>query len=120
MKVKAIRIDNARELTQGKALEFYLAHGIKQETSCVETPMQNGVVERKQKHILETARCLFLQSNLPMKFWGDCVQCAVHLINRMPLTVLGGITPYEKFHGIKPKLDHLRVFGCLCFVSTLK
>ena len=120
LKINAIRTDNAGELTRGKALEFYLAHGIKQQTSYAKTPMQNGVVERKQKHILETAKCLFFQSNLPMKFWGDCIQCAVNLINRMPLTVLGGIRPYEKFHGTNPKLDHLKVFGCLCFVSTLK
>lgn len=56
-KVKAIRTDNAGELTKGGALAFHFDHGIKQQTSCAETPMQNGVVERKQKHIFETARC---------------------------------------------------------------
>ena len=50
-KVKTIRTDNAMELTKGEALNFYLAHGIKQQTSCIDTPQQNGVVERKQKHI---------------------------------------------------------------------
>lgn len=120
LKVKSVRTDNAPELSKGTAHEFYLAHGIKQQISCAETTMQNGVVERKHKHILKTARCLFFQSNLPMKFWRDCVQCAVHLINRMPLAVLNGITPYEKFHGTKPSLEHLKVFGRLCFVNTLK
>ena len=52
-----------------------------------------------------------------MKFWEDRIQCAVHLINR---TASNGITPYEKFHGQRPNLTHLKVFGCLCFVSTLK
>lgn len=118
--MKSIRTDNAPELTKGETLDLYLAKGIKQQSSCTETPQQNGVVERKQKHILETARCLFYQSNLSMQFWGDCIQCAVHLINRMPLTVLNGMTPYEKIHSIKPKLDYLKVFGCLCYVSTLK
>ena len=77
-------------------------------------------MERKQKHILETARTLFFQANLPLKFWGEYVQCAVHLINRIPLMVLKEKTPYECMFGKKPDLTHLRVFGCLCFISTLK
>lgn len=38
----------------------------------------------------------------------------------MPLSILNRLTPYEKYHGTKPNLEHLKVFGCLCFVSTLK
>ena len=68
-----MRTDNAKELIQGEAKEFYAKHGIKHESSCKDTPQQNGVVERKQKHILEIARTLFFQSRLPMSFWGDCI-----------------------------------------------
>lgn len=53
--VKAIRTDNAPELTKGDAALFYIQRGIKHQSSCVDTPQQNGVVDRKQKHILETA-----------------------------------------------------------------
>ena len=75
--IKCVRTDKAREFIQGEAKEFY-AHGIKHESSCRDTPQQNGVVERKQKHILETARTLFFQSKLPISFWGDCVESVVH------------------------------------------
>ena len=74
----------------------------------------------KQRHILGTARKLFFQSNLPIKFCGDCIQFAVHLINRMLLMVLKGKSPYEVLFGTKPTYTHLKVFRCLCFVSTLK
>ena len=56
LQVKTISTDNAREVSEGKAMEFYIQKGIKHETSCPETPQQNRVVERKQKHLMKTAR----------------------------------------------------------------
>ena len=101
-------------------MEFYIQKGIKHETSCPETPQQNGVVERKQKYLMETARTLLFQSNLPLSFWGDCAQYAVYIINRTALAILKNKTPQEVLFGKKPDYTHLKVFGCLCFVSTVK
>jgi len=60
------------------------------------------------------------QASLPMKYWGECVLTATHLINRMRTKLLKGITPFEVLYGTLPNYDLLRVFGCLCFMSTLK
>lgn len=78
------------------------------------------MVERKHRHLLEVARALFFQFKLPIKFWGDCVQTATYIINRSPLASIGYTTPYEKLFGDKPSYDHMKAFGCLLFVSTLK
>lgn len=118
--IQIIRSDNAKEICDGESKTFYLRHGITHQTSCRDTPQQNGVVERKHRHLLEVARALSFQSNLPSCFWGECVQTAAYLINRSPLSVLGHISPYEKLCGEPPNLTHLRSFGCLCYVSTLK
>jgi len=57
--VRIIRSDNALELGRSsEALNFFTDTGIKHETSCVHTPQQNGVVERKHKHLLEVSRAL--------------------------------------------------------------
>ena len=79
--VKSIRSENAKEFCEGAILKFYHANGIYHQTICVETPQQNGRVERKHKHLLEVARALRFQSNLPMTFWGESIQCATYLIN---------------------------------------
>lgn len=114
------RSDNAKELTEGAMKILYKQHGIIHQTSCSDTPQQNGVVERKHRHLLETARALFLHSHVPDKFWGDSVVCAAYLINRMPLSSLNNLTPYTKLFHQPPSLNHLKIFGCLCYISTTK
>lgn len=52
------------------------------------TPQQNGVVERRHRHILETARAIMFQGILPNRFSGLCVEAAVYILNRIPSTVL--------------------------------
>lgn len=77
-------------------------------------------MEKKHKHLFETTRAIFFQSNLPIKYWGDCVLTTLYLINRFPLSSLQNKTPYEILHNQAPSYSHLKSFGCLCYVPTLK
>ena len=87
--VRIVRSDNALELElSNEALNFFASTGILYQTSCTQTPQQNGVVERKHKHLLEVSRALLFQSHLPTKFWRDCLLTATYLINRMLTTLL--------------------------------
>ncbi|KAG7593249.1 Retrotransposon Copia-like N-terminal [Arabidopsis thaliana x Arabidopsis arenosa] len=114
-KVKSVRSDNAPEL---KFSQLYQEKGIRSYHSCPETPEQNSVVERKHQHILNVARALMFQSQVPLSFWGDCILTAVFLINRTPSQLLSNKTPYEILTGTTPQYSDLKTFGCLCYAST--
>lgn len=115
-KIRFVRSDNGTEFNSLK--DYFVANGILFQSSCVGTPQQNGRVERKHRHILNVARALRFQGNLPLYFWGECVLIAGHLINRTPSAVLNNKCPYEILFGTLPDYDELRVFGSLCFAHN--
>lgn len=117
-KVKNIRSDNGFDLgLSQEAKKFFIEKGILHRTTCVYTPQQNGVVEKKHKHLLETSYALLFQSQLPLKYWRECVLTATYLINRFPSKLLKNKTPYEILFKRKPDYSSLRNFGCLCYIT---
>jgi len=66
--VRMVKSDNGMKFTSNHIKEFYSERGIIHQTSCVYTPQQNGWVERKHCHILNVARALRFQANLPIEF----------------------------------------------------
>ncbi|GKB56595.1 retrovirus-related pol polyprotein from transposon TNT 1-94 [Tanacetum coccineum] len=110
--------DNALEFVKGQCGPYLESLGIVHQTSYVDRPQQNSRVERKHRHILDTARALRFHSKLPLKFWGDCITTDTYLINKIPSSVLSNKTPYELLLKRRPVYDHLRVFGCLAVVSN--
>uniref|UniRef100_A0A2N9GYK7 Integrase catalytic domain-containing protein n=1 Tax=Fagus sylvatica TaxID=28930 RepID=A0A2N9GYK7_FAGSY len=118
--VTKIHIDNGQEFLETKLQSYLQTHGIIHERTCVETPQQNGVAERKHRHLLNIARSLRFQAHLPLKFWGECVLTAAYLINCTPSRILHNKSPFELLFNTIPNYNHLRVFGCLCYAQTLR
>lgn len=118
--VKCLKIDNGSEFFRNEFMSLLATIGIMHQSSCVYTPQQNGVVKRKHKIILKMARSLRFQASIPLKFLGECITTAVYLINRLPYKVIGNKTPFEMLYLHSPSLQHLRVFGCLCYASSPK
>ena len=75
------------------------------------SPEQNGVAERKNKIIVECARSMLKEKKLPNNVWTKVVNTAMYLLNIRPTKYLENKTLYEAFHGVKPVVSHLRIFG---------
>ena len=72
--------------------------------------------ERRNRTLMEMARCLLYEKKLPLKFWAEAVSTASYILNRLSSKSIGDTTPFEEWFGTKPKLDHVRIFGSPCYV----
>ncbi|KAA0067280.1 Integrase, catalytic core [Cucumis melo var. makuwa] len=100
----------------GRLFELLSLQSTLVQRSCPHTSQQNGRVERKQHHILDSVRALLLFASCPEKFWGEAALTSVYTINRLPSSVLQNISPFERLYGTPPNYSNLKVFGCACFV----
>ena len=118
-KVRTFRTDNGGEYTSSQFENYLKAEGITHELTVHKTPQQNGVAERLNRTLVEMARSMLLNSKLPKKFWGEAISTAVYLKNRTPVEALNK-TPFEVWHGKKPKVNHLRMFGSDAYAHVLR
>jgi hypothetical protein len=109
--IKTIRTDNVSEFKNYTMEDFVSEEGIKHEFSAPYTPLQNGVVERKNRMIIEMARTMLDEYKSPHNFWGEAIATAVHVSNRLFLRLVYNKTPYKLLTENKPNVSYLRVFG---------
>jgi hypothetical protein len=113
--IKELQSDGGGEYTSFPFQSFLKTNGIVHRKSCPYTSPQNGLAERKLRHILETGLTLLAHSHLSNKYWVDSFLTAVYVINRLPTPVLQNMSPYSKLYKKAPDYQKLRVFGCLCY-----
>ncbi|KAJ9566505.1 hypothetical protein OSB04_002471 [Centaurea solstitialis] len=115
-RVKKLRSDNGTEFRNAKLQSFLEDVGISHNFSAVRTPQQNGVVERKNRTLVEAARSMMAHSGVPQSFWAEAVSTACYTQNRTLIVKRTGKTAYEMVEQRKPNIDYFRVFGCKCYV----
>ena len=115
-KMKCLQSDNGTEYLSTEFNEYLKKHGIQRRLTIAYNPEQNGTAERKNRTLLEMARCLLIQSGLPSSFWAEAVSTANYIRNRCPTRSLDGRTPYEAWTGGVPNVSHFQEFGCNTFV----
>ncbi|MBT0984662.1 DDE-type integrase/transposase/recombinase, partial [Salmonella enterica subsp. enterica serovar Typhimurium] len=93
--IKILRSDNGGEYIASELSWFLQDRGIIHQTTCPHTPQQNGVAERKNRHIFETARALLIGASVPKCFLPEAVTYAMYVINRMPSRVVDFRTPLQ-------------------------
>ncbi|CAJ2637748.1 unnamed protein product [Trifolium pratense] len=112
--IKILRTDGGGEYTSREFENFCTNQGITQEVTAPYTPQHNGLAERRNRTLLDMARSMIKQKNLPHMFWGEAVLTAAYILNKCPTKKLK-VVPEEAWCGRKPSVKHLKVFGSLCY-----
>lgn len=115
-KLRCLRKDNGGEFTSEEFSKYLKEHEIQRQLTCLRTPQQNGVAERKNRHLAEVCRSMLHTKNVPSQFWAECMKTTIYIINRLPQPKLGFVSPFEKLWKINPTVKHFRVFGCVCYL----
>jgi hypothetical protein len=118
--VKKIRSDNGSEFKNLQVEEYLEEEGVKHEFSAPYTPQQNGVVERKNRTLIDMARMMLGEFKMPERFWSEAANTACHAINRLYLHHLLKKTSYEILTGNKPNVSYFHVFGSKCYILVKK
>jgi hypothetical protein len=114
-KIKTVRSDNGTEYTSHYLEDFLKQEGIRHELTVEYRPQQNGVAERKNRSLMETARCLMIQSALSASFWAEAILTANHIRNRCPSRSLGGEIPFKMWTRRTLIVSYFRKFGTTAF-----
>lgn len=117
--IKCLHTDRGGEFTSQDFNQFCKENGIKRQLTAAYTPQQNGVAERKNRTIMNMVRCMLSEKKIPKGFWPEAVNWTVHVLNRSPTLIVKNMTPEEAWSGIKPSVEHFRVFGCVSHVHIL-
>ncbi|GJZ66946.1 retrovirus-related pol polyprotein from transposon TNT 1-94 [Tanacetum coccineum] len=116
--VRSIRTDNGTEFVNKDLTDYYERVGIFHQKTIPRTPQQNGVVERRNRTLVEAARTMLIFSKAPMFLWAEAVATACYTQNRSLIHTRHCKTPYELVHDKKPDLTFFRVFGALCYPTN--
>jgi hypothetical protein len=114
--IRVFRADSAGEYLSDALCQVLAEQGTLAQFSCPGAHAQNGVPERKHRHILETARALMIASSVPPHFWVEPVSTATYLINIQLSSALQGGIPFERLCDKTPDYSSLRLFDCVCYV----
>ncbi|GAU25674.1 hypothetical protein TSUD_266010 [Trifolium subterraneum] len=113
--IKVFRTDGGGEYTSKEFENYCKDQGIIHEVTTPYIPQHNGLVERRNRSILDMARSMVKQKGLPHRFWGEVVSTAVYILNRSPTKKLIDKVPEEVLSKCKPSVTHFKVFGSLSY-----
>lgn len=117
-RIKSLKSDRGIEYNSKEFEKLCETEGIDHQLTVAYSPKKNGVSERKNRTMMEMARCMLFEKNLSKEFQGEVVNTVVFLLNRVPTKAIKYQTLYEAKSGIKPSASFLRVFDCTCYIHV--
>ena len=119
-KIQSFRKDRGEKFVPIEFNSFCEKLGIKRHLTAPYTPQHNGVVERRNRTMMEMTRSVLKHMHMPNYLWGEAIRHSTYLLNQILTRALKEKTPYECFRGKKPSIDHIRIFGCIAYAKVDK
>ncbi|GKB44322.1 retrovirus-related pol polyprotein from transposon TNT 1-94 [Tanacetum coccineum] len=116
--VRRIRTDNGTEFVNQTLREYYEKSGISHKTSVARSLQQNGVVERRNRSLIEAARTMLIYAKAPLFIWAEALATTCYTQNRSIICLRHGKIPYELLHDKLPDLSFFYVFGALYYLTN--
>ncbi|GKB99907.1 retrovirus-related pol polyprotein from transposon TNT 1-94 [Tanacetum coccineum] len=113
-----IQTDKGTEFKNEKLRSFYAKLGIVHHTSTARTPQQNGVVERRNRTLVEAARTMLIFSKTLEFLWAEAIATPCFTQNRSIVHTRYNKIPYELIRRRKPNVQYFHVFGSLCYPTN--
>lgn len=117
-KVKKIRCDNGKEYLNKDIYNFIRQKGIELLPCPPYVHELNGVAERYNRSAMDIGRCLMREAKIHRRYWPEAIKTAAYLKNRTIANTVENKTPYEIFFGVKPNVEHLKIYGSRVFVRV--
>ena len=99
-KIQVLKADNARDYFNSIVWEFLLREGMVHQSFCIDTPQQNEIAKRKNRHLVKVAKTLMFSTHVVKSFWGEVVLTTTYLINSMPSCVRSVWLAYHEVSSI--------------------
>ncbi|GJV13019.1 retrovirus-related pol polyprotein from transposon TNT 1-94 [Tanacetum coccineum] len=116
--VRRIRTDNGTKFVNQTLREYYEKVGISHETSIARSPQQNGIVERRNRTLIEAARTMLIYAKALLFLWAEAIATTCYTQNRSIIRLRHGKIPYERLHDKPPDSSFFHVFGALCYPTN--
>nr|GFB76006.1 retrovirus-related Pol polyprotein from transposon TNT 1-94 [Tanacetum cinerariifolium] len=95
---------------------YFSAEGIQHQTSVARTPEQNGVVETRNRTLVEAARTMLSAAKVPLFFWAEAIATACFTQNCSLVIPRHEKTPYHIINNRKPSVKFFHIFGSICYI----
>nr|GFA45083.1 hypothetical protein [Tanacetum cinerariifolium] len=114
--VRVVRTDKGTEFLNQNLYAYFAAEGIQHQTSVARTPEQNGVVERRNRTLVEAARTMLSAAKVPLFFWAEAIATACFTQNRSLVIPHHEKTPYHIINDRKPSVKFFHIFGSVYYI----
>ncbi|GJU94126.1 retrovirus-related pol polyprotein from transposon TNT 1-94 [Tanacetum coccineum] len=114
--VTTVRTDKGTEFLNKTLHAYFAKEGIRHETSTARTPEQNGIVERRNRTLVEAARTMLSAAKVPLFFWAEAIATTCFTQNRSLVIPRHEKTPYHIINARKPSVKFFYIFGSLCYI----